>query len=634
MFGYVAIAAGVLVAACAISLIVVAPSVWRASREGRTALEEGAAAVLRRDAGAARIEFSAARGLFRAAGERLRSPFAWPLRIVPVASTHVDVARSLSTIGTDISDAGLGVAAAMRSLPDGVLTLDRGRVDMVAARKALEALRIAVRPLPAIEDAIAGMPTGWVGGPLSTPRDQARDLLPSLVDGVRKAEAALAGLPHVLAEGGTKRYLVAFSNLSELRGSGGLFGYVTALDAADGDLDLGDLSGRPTELFPAPGEVGLSYPDWFPQDFRTQAEIFQNINMTTDFPTVGSFVLRTAETKLPLDGVIAVDPVGIGAVLNLTGPIRIPTWSGQITSENVAQIAMHDVYVSIPDRRRRDVFFEQLVRTAFDQLVTTKVRFEPATIGAFDTAVRGGHFRMFSEHSGDQRLFDRLGISGATSRARGADDVLSVVSENATGNKADWFLRRDIRYDVRLDPESGIATTNLDVTFRNTAPRSGLPDDVIGSPVSGLEPGENRQIVMLVRSKDDNLERVTIDGRDAALVSEREGILRGYRSTIEIGARSSSDLQASSLVRFSEHGGRRSYRLHVLRQAVARPDFAEIEIHIPAGWKVTGQRRFLGDLTTDVTLEVTLERTVRGALVQKLLIEPYRLARRLVDRLI
>lgn len=610
--------------ACA---LVVGGSVWRAAREGRTALVEGSRAVVRKDAGAARAEFADARRMFAAASDQLDAAWVLPLRITPIASTHVGVATALNRIGGTVADAGLAVADAMEALPDQQLTMEEGRIDLGHVRTAARALSDGVRAAAIVGREIDGMPGGWVGGPLAEPRREALATLPSVIDGVRKAEAALSGLPGLLGEGGRKRYLVAFSNLAELRGSGGLFGYVTSLTAADGDLDLDDLSGRPTRIFPAPGEVGLDYPPWFPSDFRTQAELFQNINMTTDFPTVGGFVLQTAEAEWPaLDGVIAVDPIGIGAVLGLTGPIRVPSWPGEISAENVAKIAMHDVYVDIEDNDRREQFFGQVVRTAFGRLVSARITLTPGAVGAFDGAVRGGHFRMFSEHPQDQTTFERIGASGGVRRASDATDVLSVVSENAVGNKSDWFLRREIRYRVRLDPDSGDASTALAVALRNQAPSSGLPDYVIGSPLSGIEKGTNRQIVMFVRAPTDALDSFVVDGNAASSTPASEGVLRAYRTTVDIPSGSHVEVGSSSRVRAAlrRTGGALVYRLQVLRQAVANPDFVDIEIEVPRGYRANGVTTYLGDLTQDVSLEVRLVRTARGSLVDRFVRTPWR----------
>lgn len=610
---------------------------WRAANEGRTALLEGAGAVDRRDASAARVEFLAAREMFGQAKGKLGSPTAFPLRVIPVASRHAGVVDSLSEIGIRIADAGLVVADAMEALPDQRLLLTAGKIDLAKVKGAHEALEEAIGGLPEIEEALGRMPQGWVLEPFAGPRSQIQEMLPPIIAGIRKAAAALEGLPALLGDAGERRYLIAFSNLSELRGSGGLFGYVTMMRADKGKMELEGESGRPTEIFPEPGDVGLKYPEWFPEDFRTQARIFQNINMSTDFPTVGSFVLKTAETEFgDIDGVIAIDPRGIESILSVTGPVTVKGWPRPIGADNVAEVAMHEVYLAYPkDGAKREAFFEGLVEATFARLFAGAVSLEPDTVGRLDQAAAGGHLRMYSKHRTEQSMFERIGVSGSVSRAGESPDVLSVVSENATGNKIDWFLRREIKYRVRLDPNAGTATSTLETTFRNTSPSSGLPDYVIGSPVEGLGEGASRQIALLIRGPTDQREQLQVDGREVTVIREREVNLPAYRTTVEIAPQGRSVLTSVSTVKNAFYGSadERIFRLHVLPQATAFPDFADIEVEVPQGWVADGQTRYLGDLVSDVVLEVRLKRTVRGNLFETVIIDPFRLVGRIFGAL-
>jgi len=524
----------------------------------------------------------------------------------------------------------------MNELPQRELKLERGRVDLDAVREAIGAFGGSVAAATDIAGELRRMPTGWVVGSLAKAREEAIEILPAAVDGMLKGQKALEALPSMLADGTSKRYLIAFSNLSELRGSGGFIGFVTVLKAEDGDLDLEDVSGRPTELFPPPGESGVTYPDWFPADFRSSGEIFQNINLTADFPTAGKLITETAGRAIgTIDGVIGVDPVGLSAVLKATGPITIPSWPESIDADNVSRIAQHDVYLRIRNNQAREDFFAELVRTTFDRLVTVDVRFRPETFGTFDAAVRAGHFRMYSSHSEDQATFTELGLAGDVDRARGAGDVLSLVSQNATGNKGDWFLRRTMRYEVKLDPRSGSASTELVVDIRNTAPRSGLPDYVIGAKVGDLDRGTNRQNVTLVRAPTDALRSLEVDGKQAEAMQGPEGPLRGYRTTVDVTAGGSKEIRMLSTLPRALEGpaDERSFRLHVLPQAVVNPDFLEVAIAVPDGWRLEGATSFVGDLSSDLIMDVRVVQTQRAWLFDKVVLEPWRIARDLLGRI-
>jgi hypothetical protein len=242
---------------------------------------------------------------------------------------------------------------------------------------------------------------------------------------------------------------------------------------------------------------------------------------------------------------------------------------------------------------------------------------------------------MFSANQRDQSLLVALGLSGGVGRAAGATDVLSVVSENATPSKGDWYLRRKIRYQVRLDPRQSMADTDLEVKYQNDAPPSGLPDDVIGSLQPDLARGTSRQIAMLVRAPTDELEHLFVDSKVDNPIAEREGSLRSYLTEFETPSMSASTLRATSNVQgaFFGRGRERLYRLEVLPQAVANADQLEITIEAPRGWNVTGRTRFRGSLRRDEVLEVRLRQTWRGWFFEKAVLEPWRLGRRALGRI-
>jgi hypothetical protein len=77
----------------------------------------------------------------------------------------------------------------------------------------------------------------------------------------------------------------------------------------------------------------------------------------------------------------------------------------------------------------------------------------------------------------------------------------------------------------------------------------------------------------------------------------------------------------------------RSYRLHVLPQAVVNPDFLEVAIAVPDGWRMEGEATFAGDLSSDLIMDVRVVQTPRAWLFDKLVLEPWRIARDLLGRI-
>jgi hypothetical protein len=613
------------------------PAAFRTAREGRTALAAAGKAFVRRDALTARTEFVRADGVFRTAERRLGSPLLWPLRLVPVVNTHIAVGHSLSVVGARMAEAGYAATQALQQLPDRELKLRNGRVDLTAVRRARAAFGGTIVAATDLDREVKQMSGGWVVGPLARARREAVSMLPPVVDGLRKGQTALDVIPSFFAGGGVKRYVIAFSNLSELRGSGGFIGFVTLLRATNGKLELEDVSGRPTELFPPPGESSFKVPDWFTGDLFKQSRIFQNVNLTSDFPTSASLIVQTAKPALgQVDGVIGVDPVGLSAILQVTGPISIPSWPAAITADNVSRIAQHDVYLRIAKEPDRDTFFKDLVRATFDRLVTVDIAMKPQSVGSFDAVVQGGHLRLYSVDPEDEAAFSALGLAGGVDRAAGANDVLSVLSINSSGNKIDWYLHRSIRYRVRLEPDADSATADLQIDLKNDAPTSGLPDYVIGSKVRGLPRGTNRQTVRILASGGATVRAVTVDGRVLDPAVAREGDLRSYSVGADIPPSSSVQIQLTSTVQHAVTlvPGGRVYRLRILPQPVAEPDFADIAIQPPAGWLIEGKTSYTGALKGDLVLEVRLHQTRRAWLFQRVVVDPWRLAGDIVGRIL
>lgn len=618
------------IALSAVGVAYAGPAILRAAHDGRALLRQGRDDILANNTQEARAVFSRATAEFGAAESRLRTPLLWPIRAVPVASTQMAVTRSIASTGRQIADAGYALASAVERLPGGTLHIHNGVFPLPAIASAADALDAGSAAASDISDQVEAMPSGWVVPPLGRIRAEVRSLLPGAAKAVTKAQAALHGMPSMLGATRPKRYLIAFTNLAELRGSGGFIGYVTELSATGGRLHLGKFSGFPTSVFAQPGKR-LSYPAWFPDDFRTQAELLQNINLTTDFPTAADLLLQAARAKTGrMDGVIGVDPDGVAALLGLTGPIHVNGWRPLITANNVAQVMQHDVYATIPNRAQRDAFFGSVVRTAFEKLVSSNIALRPTTIGAFDASVQGGHFRMYSNDVPDESLFRVLGLAGNVDRASGASDALSVVAENSSGNKIDWYLTKTLRYNVRLDPRSDIARTSLDIDLRNGAPSGGLPDYVIGSKVQGLARGTNRLTLMVVRSARDDLKSFAISGRRTNVLGTAESELHAYRTGVSIPPGGDVHVRSSSVVggAFFGPSGSRTYRLHVMPQAMAHPDAYEIAFQAAKGWHVVGEARYSGKVDGDLVFDVRVAQTRRGFVV-RVATAPYRLAVRL-----
>ena len=134
-----------------------------------------------------------------------------------------------------------------------------------------------------------------------------------------------------------RTYLVLFTTPSESRGLGGFVGSYAELTVDDGQLTLSDF-GRAQDLDAAAGQAGARVDGHeeflrqygrfgFDADGAVGDAAFRNLAMTPDFPTVAEIAadLYAQTTGRQVDGVIAMDPFVVSALLRYTGPIDLPT---------------------------------------------------------------------------------------------------------------------------------------------------------------------------------------------------------------------------------------------------------------------------------------------------------------------
>jgi hypothetical protein len=608
------------------------------SVQGRSHLITAERALRDQRAVDATVSFGRAAQSFRAARKLLDFPLFAPARWLPLLSPQIRGASAIVRSGELSARAGVEATGAIAVEPQG-WALNKGAVDLGHVRVAAAAAKAAV---PYAEQALAALdaaPRRGLLSPIRSARRQAEALIVPALDGLRKASEGLERLPGLLGESGTKRYVIAFVNPAELRGTGGFFGYFTILEAKGGRFTL-TKSGRPTEEF-EPLFSDADVPEWFAEAYGRYGatRMWQQVNMSPDFPTVAKAIARRAAPDgRPADGVIQIDPAGIAALLELAGDVRWGPQRVAVTSKNVERILQHGIYTGLRDRRVRGRLTGELVDAAFNKALGQRLPVKEKALEALGTAASQGHIQVYASDPLDQGALSRMGLTSELRRVGDASDVLGVVSSNAVGNKIDWFLRRRIAYHVVLDPRSGSATGELRAEFDNAAPSKRQPRIVIESKAPDItQAGTNRQIVVLVRPSGDQVLAVERDGQPRRLLATKEGTLSGFHGSIDVPPNNTGVLEARFRTPGALRGSRNSsltYRLHILHQPTVVDDVYQVSVETPPGWAVTGQPSFTGSLDRDLVMEVTMRRTGRaGGLVETFIKGPGRLLKGLVARI-
>ncbi|HUP70281.1 MAG TPA: DUF4012 domain-containing protein [Acidimicrobiales bacterium] len=527
---------------------------------------------------AARMLNDASRA-FAKARRQLDSWWARPAMAVPVVARQSRALRTMAASGAELSRAGARTAEAADTsdlqLVNGAVPLDRLEALRLPTRAAFSSLAVA-------DARLAEVRSPWLVDPLASRLDTLSTKVARGRSAVRSAMRALEIAPGLLGAGGPRRYFLAVQTPSELRGSGGFIGNFGEIGADGGRLTL-DKVGRTADLNtggdPASRKL-IAPPDYTARYSRFDVNLlWQNITMSPDFPTVARTIagLYPQSGGRDVDGVIAIDPIGLAALLKVIGPVEVPGWPVPITADNAASILLFEQYVKLEGDARVD--FLGRVTAAVWQRLTTTTSNVGQLADALGPMLAQKHLMLASTHAAEERAFLEMGASGAMAPVRG--DFLGVVTQNASGNKIDWFLRRAMDYRAELDPSSGRLRSKLRITLRNEAPSSGLPSYVIGSATEPPLPTGANKLYLSVYSPL-FLAGARVDGAQRLMESELERNRHVYSTYVTIPPGGSVVVVLDLEGRIGVPNG---YRLTVHRQAFLADDAVTTSLQVPDGWR-------------------------------------------------
>lgn len=588
--GAVAGAGIVLLAApAAVSLTKVRPMGVDGSRQARA----GLAALEAGDAARATALFDGASATLGRARDQLGGPFNSLGLLVPGLRANLATSRALAAAGHDVSRAG----ASLSALAEAPTVPAGGPPGVAAAARLAPALGEARSVLDRAATELAGYNRPYLLPSLSSALSELRSALTAA-----SADAAIAAevagiAPALVGAGGPRHWFLAVQDNAELRGAGGVVRFWAEVSADDGRMRLvrsGPVdqlnSTGPAKTLDAPAEFLERYRQFDP------ASTWENANVSPDFAVTGRVMagLYPQSGGRAVDGVLAVDIPGLATLLELAGPIPVTGWPSPLTGGNLASVLLEEVPNRYPGENERRQFltgaYRQIVESVLAADLGTPARMA-ATLGP---GVRAGHIKLYAPRAEEQRLFENLGAAGRVADVAG--DSLLVVNQNLAAVPVDDRLRRQVRYDVQLDPgrEPAMVRGRVEVSLANHAPT------------------ENRTLLSVYSP--------------FALTAPQPGVTGGP----ELGRRAYSTALAvpptgSATAAFDVEGRLRLdsgnwYHLDVGHQTSLQPDDVEVSVSVPPGWRITGTQggleavdsrhaRATVPLADDHRFSIRLERT-------------------------
>ncbi len=532
--------------------------------------------------------------LLRSAGRDLDQPWTQPARVVPILAQH---RSGLSRIVGETADAAEAAASALDFVDLDQLRVVNGVIDV-------EAISLLTGPLTELEAtanelhaALQDANSPWLLWLFQNRIDRAEARAAEVARQAATTSTAARVGPAMLGLDGPRRYFVAFTSPAEVRGQTGLMGNWVELTFDRGRLDV-TAEGRTAalidgltrdepvridasdEFFARYGPYGAGEPDT-----TVRPKFWSNVTMPPDTPTVGSVMTQLYEesTGRDVDGAFIVDPAGIAALLEVTGPVVLPEAGVTLSAENAERFLLIEQYER-PEAEREDLLAEA-TDAVVDQILGASLPGPQVLAAELGPVALGGHLSGWVERPDEQRLIELIGLDFALPRPDGRDG-LAIVTNNASGNKIDSFAERDVRYQATVDEETGELTAELAVTLTNQAPTTGYPDYVIGN-IAGLPPGTNRTLLSIYTPHvATSIER---NGTPVDVLRETELGWNVYTIQLELASeeRTTIRLELEGLVAPGD------YELVVRPQPLARPERIFAEVESPGGRLLAG---FVGNL--------------------------------------
>ena len=611
-----AVAGGIVGMVALAGPAVVAMTLAQSPARTGAALAKGALATVGQSGGEQTAEFERAGTYFRLARSRLDAPLVSLGLAVPGLSSNLETSRTLVSLGERLSAAGARLATLSEASQ---LRVTDGTISLAELRRLAPALSDAAGVLRMSRAQLAEANQSYLVPPIQRAVDDLATRLERTTESAERAADSARLLPAMLGGEGPRRYFLAFQNNAELRGTGGFIGNWGELEADGGKLHLSRFGRLDELIFGATGPPVLHAPEEFLQRYRgfDVAGSWQQVNVSPDFPTTARVIseLYPQSGGRPVDGVIAVDPPGLAALLELTGPVEVAGWPDPITAANVVDVTLRAAYERYPVQDDRVEFLGAVARRVWEAFTTAELG-NPARIAqSLSRASRDGHLMAYAAEPPEQALISRLGADGAVPPLAG--DFLMLVDQNLSANKVDLYLQRRLRYDAVLDPSSEPARMSgrLEVTLENGAPSKGLPEGVIGPYDNRFAPGENRTYLSIYSPFPGR--STTLEGRPFDLDTQPELGRLAHSATLSIPAKESRTVTLELEGRMQLDGG--WYRLDLGHQPLVLPDEVEVSIGVPPGWRIaetrdmerTGSRQAATRtrLERDRTLWVRVERS-------------------------
>ncbi|MDD7835642.1 DUF4012 domain-containing protein [Paenarthrobacter sp. AB444] len=357
----------------------------------------------------------------------------------------------------------------------------------------------------------------------------------------------------MLGDDGPRRYLLLVQNNAESRATGGIPGALAVLSFSEGRLKLeSQTSASALGTTNPPISIGAEQQAIYS---ARVGKFMQDVNLTPDFPTSASTAKAMWESKTgqQLDGVVSLDPVALSFLLDATGPVKINDplvksigegLPAELSSKNVVQTLLSDVYAAIKEPARQDVYFASAAQEIFSAVSAGKS--DPKRlVDSISKGVAERRILLWSAKTTEQGTIAKYSIGGQVSGSSVSPAQFGVYFNDGTGAKMDFWIKRTVQI-VRDCTRDGYREVAIRVTSTNSAPldaATSLPTYVTGAGIYGVPAGSVQTNIVAYGPVQSNIDTVIKDGAKVPFAAQRHNQRAVGTSTVRLAPGESTTLE-------------------------------------------------------------------------------------------
>ena len=388
----------------------------------------------------------------------------------------------------------------------------------------------------------------------------ASNLLPQVSDAKTELEARIAEvgaplealdsvvplLPGLLGADAPRTYVLMFQNPAEMRPLGGLPGRIAQITVANGSPSLV----RQTDSGPiAIRSDGTAMLEVSPEKVALYGDFYaRSMTLATNTPhwddaAVTAKGLWERQFETPVDGVISLDTVALGYLLNATGPITLPDGSS-IDSGNLVDVLLSRVYWEL-EPEEQDLVYGALVEVVFAKIASgqfdMKLMLEAITRGSDEKRVL-----FWSGHEAEQAQLELAGAYIGPPATDNATAGVGIYLSDNQGSKMDYYLRQSasVAHAVCTDGEPERARISL--TLQNALRADlvhKLPESVYGVSLrEGVPIGDIRAWTYVYLPTGSTVTGATLDGAPAEYEVVQDGDNPVLKVRVQLGPEAATTL--------------------------------------------------------------------------------------------